>query len=205
MPPIPTAITSNSTNVIWKPASWVERFRWEDAFNQIAPVEVEIGAGKGAFLTWAALTQPNLNFLGVERRLDRLRKIEKKIKRFALSNVRLLRLEAGYLVGKLIPDVSVSAYHIYFPDPWPKRRHQNNRLIQPVFVSDLYRTLQPGGAVNVATDSADYFDQIQKSFGRSGLFVEHPPASWPEEARTEFEREFLAAGMPIHRCRWIRL
>jgi tRNA (guanine-N7-)-methyltransferase len=189
--------------VIFKPSSWVDPIAWNDVFATAGPVEVEIGAGKGTFLLWAAQDRSGSNFLGVERRLDRLRKIDRKARRLNLRNVRVLRLEAGYLVGKLIPDRSVDVYHILFPDPWPKRRHANNRLIQPSFVKEMHRTLRPGGAVNLATDSADYFGQMQRVMGESGLYTVTKTEELPEEARTDFERDFIAAGKPIYRCRYL--
>ena len=98
----------------------------------------------------------------------------------------------------------MSAYHIYFPDPWPKRRHHRRRLFSPAFVGDLRRTLQPGGAVNVTTDQDDYFQEMTALMQEPGFFVAEPPLSLPDEARTEFECEFLAAGQPVFRGRWKR-
>ena len=167
------------------------------------PIEIDVGCGKGGFLLWAAGAQPATNFLGVERQLIRLRKVAKKIQDRQLTNARLLRVEAGYLVGKLIPAQSVSAYHIFFPDPWPKRRHQARRLFQPAFVLELHRTLRPGGAVNVATDDLDYFAQMQKVMGGSGRFRETAATVLPIEAQTEFEKIFLAKGRSIGRAKFL--
>jgi tRNA (guanine-N7-)-methyltransferase len=175
---------------------------WKDVFEVERPIEVEIGAGKGTFLAWAAHARPGANFLGVERRLDRLRKIDRKIKRAGLHNVKLLRIEAGYLVTKLFPSASVDVYHILFPDPWPKRRHAGNRLIQDPFVRELARTLRRGGVVNLATDSADYFAQMERVMNGSGLFDAETPEQLPVDAQTDFERDFIAAGKPIYRCRY---
>jgi tRNA (guanine-N7-)-methyltransferase len=187
---------------IYKPSNWIDPFDWRDVFGRDGPVEVDIGAGKGAFLTWAAQSRPYHNFLGVERRLDRVRTMDRKIKRLGLENVRLMRLEAGYLVGKLIPTGSVLAYHIYFPDPWPKRRHQMKRLIQPGFVLDLHRTLCAQGAVNVATDSPEYFRQMRETLDGSSRFDAESADPLPETAQTDFERVFLSEGKAIHRMRF---
>jgi tRNA (guanine-N7-)-methyltransferase len=188
---------------LFRPASWIDPIDWKDVFGRSGPIEVEIGAGKGTFLAWAARTRPESNFLGVERRLDRLRKIESKIRRDRLGNVRLLRLEAGYLVSKLFPSDSVDVYHILFPDPWPKRRHAGNRLIQLPFVAELHRTLRSGGVVNLATDSEDYAAQMKRVMGESGKFEETAPEQLPVEARTDFEQEFIADGKPIYRYRYL--
>ena len=122
--------------------------------------------------------------------------------RAGVENVRLIRVEATYLVSKLIPDNSVSAYHILFPDPWPKRRHRSRRLIGGSFLVEVYRTLTVDGLVNCATDHEEYFEWIQHEFQQSGQFTEQEPTLLPQEAWTDFEREFIAAGKKVHRCRW---
>lgn len=186
------------------PPNWLDPLDWQHVFRRPGPVEIEIGCGKGTFLVWAAAQQPDRNFLGIERLLDRLRKADRKARRLGLTNIRLLRLEASYVVAKLIPTGSVAAYHILFPDPWPKRRHAAKRLFQPAFVADLHRTLSPGGAVHFATDSADYFAEVRQVMTGRGEFMETAPPVLPEEARTDFEREFLAAGKSIYRTQLIR-
>ena len=189
---------------IYKPDNWLDPLDWRAVFaDATRPIEIDVGCGKGGFLLWAAGTKPLTNFLGIERQLLRLRKVEKKILSRSLTNVRLLRIEAGYFVSQLIPSGSVTAYHIFFPDPWPKRRHQANRLFQPTFVTNLYRTLKPDGMVNVATDDLDYFAQIQKVMRASGLFRELPATTLPMEAQTEFEKIFLAKNKPIGRARFL--
>jgi tRNA (guanine-N7-)-methyltransferase len=190
--------------VVFKPIDWFAPLKWEDTFALAQPVEIDVGCGKGAFLLWAARTRPQSNFLGIERQFVRLRKVDKKIQRLGLDNVRLIRVEAGYLIGKLVPANSVTVYHIYFPDPWPKRRHAAHRLFQPEFVANLHRTLRQGGALNVATDDSNYFLQIQSLMKRACQFAEVAPEQLPEEAMTEFERVFRQKGQPIFRSRYIR-
>ena len=192
-----------AATAIFKPADWFALLDWREVFATPQPLEIELGCGKGAFLAWAAQTRPHHNFLGVERQLVRLRRVDKKAHRFGLANVRLLRVEANYFVTKLVPDHSVAGYHIYFPDPWPKRRHHDRRLINPVFVMELHRTLGPGGAVNVATDDADYFAAMQATFAQSGKFSATAPEALPAAAQTEFEKIFLAQGQPIWRSRYV--
>lgn len=186
---------------IYKPANWLDPLDWRQVFGNDHPVEIDLGCGKGGFLVWAAQTRPAHNFLGVERQLVRQRVVDRKTQRAGLTNARLLRVEAGYFVGKLIPDHSIAAYHILFPDPWPKRRHAKNRLFQPVFVAELSRTLGQGGVVNVATDDADYFVQIRKAMAER--FAETQPEILPAEAMTEFEKVFVAQGKPIGRAKFV--
>jgi tRNA (guanine-N7-)-methyltransferase len=202
---------------IYRPTNWLDPFDWSDIFADASrPLEIDIGCGKGDFLVWAAQAQPTHNFLGVERQLIRVRKVDKKVLRAGLTNVRMVRIEAGYFVSKLVPDHSVAVYHINFPDPWPKRRHARHRLFQHDFVEQLHRTLvgpvttrgaasgdatHRTGAVNVATDDLDYFLQIRRVMAER--FTEMPNESLPVEAQTEFERIFLAAGRPICRARFV--
>ena len=195
-------MTDPSPSVIYKPASYLDPLDWRDVFGRVAPLEIDVGCGKGNFLAWAAGTKPEHNFLGVDRQLVRLRKVEKKIHRAGLTNVRLLRLEFSYLIERLIPEGSVAAYYVFFPDPWPKRRHASNRLFQQKFVEQLRRTLGERGVVNVATDNAPYFEQIVALMNNSPHFTGEPPEQLPEEAQTEFEKIFLAKGDAIHRARW---
>ena len=163
---------------------------------------------------WSAQAYPGTNFVGVDRLLRRLRRIDRKIQRLVtcappheqlgLQNVRLVRAEASYFVTYLVPKASVSAYHIYFPDPWPKRRHHQRRLVSGPFLQDLNRTLERGGEVNCATDHDEYFRWIQAEFGRTNGFMEASPHVLPEETQTDFEREFLLAGKQIYRCCWVK-
>jgi len=121
--PIPQA------NLLFKPVSYIQRLELKEVFTTSKPLEVELGAGDGSFLAqWAAL-HPERNFLGVERLLGRLRKINRKAVRLGLTNVRLMRIEAAYFLEYMLPSNSVSALHIYFPDPWPKRKQRKHRLI----------------------------------------------------------------------------
>jgi tRNA (guanine-N7-)-methyltransferase len=191
-------------SVIYKAASWFELLDWRAVFERDQPIEIDLGCGKGSFLLWAANMRRDRNFLGVERLLRRLRRVDRKAVRSRLNNVRLIRLEAAYLVTKLVPDGSVSDYHVLFPDPWPKRRHQARRLISPDFVTELHRTMTLGGTVNCATDHLEYFEWIQRAFQTSGRFAETEPVALPPEARTDFEKEFVAAGKQVYRCQWLK-
>ena len=191
-------------SVIYQLANWLDPLDWRAVFDRDQPIEIDLGCGKGSFLLWAAGAHPQRNFLGVDRLLRRLRRVDRKAVRGRLNNVRLVRLEAAYLVSKLVPDGSVSTYHVLFPDPWPKRRHHERRLISAGFLASVHRTLVPGGAVNCATDHAEYFEWIQRAFEKSEQFGQAEPINLPLEAQTDFEKEFVAAGKPVHRCRWLK-
>jgi tRNA (guanine-N7-)-methyltransferase len=172
-----------------------ERLRLEEIFPARQNLEVELGAGDGSFLVAYARTHPELNIIGVERLLGRLRKIDRKAHRAGLTNVRLLRLEAAYLVQYLLPPESVSAFHIYFPDPWPKRRHWKNRLVNDSFVEILRGALAIGGLVHLRTDDPPYFEQMLEVFGRNKNFEKIETAPELLAIETDFERGFKQRGV----------
>ena len=101
---------------IYRPTNWLDPMVLSQIFAESSqPLEVDVGCGKGAFLVWAGQTRPASNFLGIDRQLARLSRVDRKVLRAGLTNVRLIRVEASYCIGKLLPTGSVSAYHIYFP------------------------------------------------------------------------------------------
>jgi tRNA (guanine-N7-)-methyltransferase len=156
--------------ILFRPASYLERIDVAGLFPVVQPLEIELGAGDGSFiLAWATLNSDK-NFIAVERLLGRLRKIEKRGSRGGLQNLRGLRIEISYFVGWLVPPRSVSAFHIYFPDPWPKKKHRRHRLIQAPFVEAMSRALAPGGVVYLRTDDMDYFQQMLEVFAANPVF-----------------------------------
>jgi len=189
-------------SLIFRPDDYFALMDWRAVFAPGRPIEIDLGCGTGSFLLWAAQTHPQRNFFGVERLRRRLQRADRKALRQKLENVRLMRIEATYLIGKLIPDSSVSTYHVLFPDPWPKRRHHSRRLICAPVLEEMHRTLTADGLINCATDHEEYFTWIQREFQKSGQFVEKEVEVLPPEAWTDFERDFIAAGKRVYRCRW---
>ncbi|HMC27102.1 MAG TPA: tRNA (guanosine(46)-N7)-methyltransferase TrmB [Verrucomicrobiae bacterium] len=182
-------------NLVSQPLSYIERLDLNQLFTPGKPLEVELGAGDGSFLVqWAALN-PDRNFLGVERLLGRLRKINRKAARLQLKNVRLLRIEAAYFLEYMLPPASVSALHVYFPDPWPKRKQQKNRLINAPFVQAAAKALVPGGLIYLRTDDPDYFQQMQSVFAAHRSFQASKTPAELQRIITDFERGFRARGV----------
>lgn len=130
-------------------------------FGRKGPVHLEVGSGKAAFLLNQALRYPNANFLGIERANRYYRFAVDRIGRWGLTNVRIIRTDAAILLQNHISDGSVDCFHIYFPDPWPKKRHHKRRFFNTANLENLIRCLKPAGKIQIATDHAEYFRQIQ--------------------------------------------
>jgi tRNA (guanine-N7-)-methyltransferase len=197
--------TTPEGTLIHKPASYVQKLDWSALFGRAQPIEVELGSGDGSFLATYAKSHPERNFLGVERLLGRLRKLNRKGLRAGLTNLALLRLEASYVIEFMIPFESVDALHIYFPDPWPKRKHRKNRLINERFTEIAAKTLKVGGVIYLRTDDLDYFEQMTRVFGASAQFAR---VETPEELAsvvTDFERGFHSRGVATNRAAFRRL
>ena len=174
--------------------SITDPLRWEKLFSVQQPAELEIGCGDGGFLLEWASRHPEKNFLGVERLLGRLRKLSKKGRRAGLTNLRLLRIEARYLIQYLLPKNSFEAIHIYFPDPWPKDKHRRHRLIDADFPALAARILAPHGVLHLRTDDPSYFEQIQNSFALAADFTPEETPGDLAALTTEFERQWNAEG-----------
>jgi tRNA (guanine-N7-)-methyltransferase len=174
----------------------LQRMDFHSLFGKDRPVEIELGSGDGSFLVNYAARHPERSFLGVERLLGRLRKVERKGRRMGLENVRGLRLEAAYLVEWMLPEASVEAIHVYFPDPWPKRRHWRRRLVNHSFAAVAWKALSPGGTLFLRTDHSGYFQQMLQVMEACPSYrrVEEPLDLL--EVTTDFERNFNAKGIP---------
>jgi len=173
-------------------------------FPKPQPLEVELGCGDASLTVAYAALHPERNFLGVERLLGRLVKLDKKGRRLGLTNLRGLRIESAYLLEWLLPPQSVSVLHVYFPDPWPKKKHRRHRLINERFPALAHQVLQPLGKVFLRTDDADYFGQMGEVFAADKRFQ---PSNTPAElaaVMTDFEKDFNAAGIPTLRAAYQR-
>lgn len=181
------------------PEDWLHPVDFAAFFPGAGPVEIDLGCGKGRFLLARANAHPEIRFLGIDRMLKRIRKIDLKAQRRRLTNVRLMRIEGYYAVSYLIPANSIRTYYIFFPDPWPKKRHHEHRLFNPRFVDSLHRTLEPGGVAHVATDHLPYFEEIADIMRADRRFTEVPPLVPAPEERTDFEL-WYHDKTPIGRC-----
>ncbi len=183
---------------------------WAGVFGEPGRVEIEIGIGKGRFLLAAAAEHPDVWYLGVEWANQYLRVAERRAARRGLENVRFVRVDARELVTRAIADASIGAYYVFYPDPWPKKRHHKRRFLQPATAEHLARTLQPRGGLHVATDHAGYWETIEPLFDQHPGFerlAEFGGESFPlppDRPLTNFEEKYLAQGRARFRGSWLR-
>ena len=194
---LPTPDTDTPKTCIIQQAHLTDLPAFHEAFDPARPVEVDIGCGKGRFLLARATANPGIQFLGIERLLPRVRKIDRKVQRAGLDNVRIIRLEAAYTLQYFIPEHSVQRFYVLFPDPWPKRRHHKRRLFDEAFRTLLWTRLVPGGEVQVATDHLDYFAEMQNQLDADPRFESVPAMERAPEEQTDFELIFRGKGFPI--------
>jgi len=176
---------------------------FEQVFGRHAPVHIEIGSGTGSFLVNQAKLLPRLNFLGVERARKYYRYAVDRIGRWNLTNVRLIRTDAAQFITNLVPDSSIECFHIYFPDPWPKKRHHKRRLLTPKNLEQILRCLTLKGTIRVATDHDDYFEYIEKLLTTQNnslkkiKFLPSAASDTGEWVGTNFERKYRKENKPI--------
>src|SRR5262245_7905975 len=186
-------------------ASDQEPVNWAGIFGNERPVEIEVGCGKGLFILNAAQNCANVNFFGIE--------IVRKYQLYAatriairkLTNVRMACADARQFMRDRVPPASVQAIHVYYPDPWWKKRHHKRRVFTPEFVDSCVRALRPGGLFHLATDVEEYFAVMKDLCGRRAELFERPPpvpttADHDMDYLTNFERKARRQGQPVFRA-----
>ncbi len=183
--------------------------RWFD--DPSRPFEIEIGSGKGTFLVQQAELEPETNFLGIEWAREFWAYAADRIRRRGLHNVRMLHGDATEFLRWRVPDGIARVIHLYFSDPWPKKRHHKRRVVQDRFLEDARRILEPAGELRIVTDHDDYWAWMQEHFDRWAPLPPSPPGPFtranfatPNSARpgetvgTNFERKYAREGRPFH-------
>jgi tRNA (guanine-N7-)-methyltransferase len=160
------------------PLHWEPPFDWAALFGREGPVEVELGCGKGMFLKESARLFPEVNYLGVERAGRYFRTAVARLTRSGAAHVRLIRADGLDVLARWVPPASLRRLHIYFPDPWPKKRHHKRRLFRPALLELTLRALAPGGELRLATDHAAYAAVIRELLAGEPRFT---PLPWEPE------------------------
>ena len=186
----------------WGIAFADRRLELDAAFGRCAPRVLDIGFGDGEALLTSAANNPGVDYLGVEVHAPGIGHLLVLLERAALTNVRIIDRDVVDVIGQMLGPASFDAVNVFFPDPWPKKRHHKRRLIGPDFVATLARLLKPRGLLHVATDWADYAQQIRVTLGESRDFASVPPEEWaanPLALRppTKFERRGRRLGHEV--------
>ena len=182
---------------------------WRTVFRNDHPVELEVGFGKGLFLLTAAQARPDVNFAGVEIERKYQLFTATRLARRGLHNVRVACADVRWFLPRCVATDSLDSVHVYFPDPWWKKRHHKRRVFTAEFVRECTRVLKPGGQFHAATDVEDYARVMSDLLRQEAGLRELPPpiARQPEhdlDYLTNFERKFRKQGKPIYRSSWER-
>jgi tRNA (guanine-N7-)-methyltransferase len=171
-------------------------------FGNTHPVVLEIGSGKGRFLLATAMERPDVNVLGIEKSLHYHRFIRDRFLKRDLRNIRLINHDAFVVLQKMLPDASIAEVHIYFPDPWPKKRERKRRIIRPEVLAELRRVLIEGGSGIYVTDHEEYFESaaplVEAAFPRTERRIPGPD----DPPRTNYEAKYREEGRAIFEIRF---
>ena len=175
---------------------------WEALFGRGAPHVIEIGFGNGDTLVAQAAENPDSDFIGIEVHEPGIGHCLIRLREAGITNLRIVAHDAVEVLGRQIPGDSVDRINLYFPDPWPKKRHHKRRIVQPPFLELCWTALRTGGALHIATDWANYAEHIDEVVGDSARFElderrEHAGDAPLERPQTKFEQRGLKLGHRI--------
>jgi len=166
----------------------------KDAFGRKAPLVLEIGSGMGEATAAVARDHPEADFIAVEVHAPGVGSLLRRIEEGGLTNLRVIRHDAVEVLEHMIPDGALAAIHLFFPDPWPKKRHHKRRLVQPAFAALAARKLAPGGVLHAATDWPEYADEIAAVFS---AVLERAERGFARRPGTKFEARGVRLGHPV--------
>jgi tRNA (guanine-N7-)-methyltransferase len=179
--------------------------KWNEIFGTQALLHIELGTGKGQFISETASLNPGIHYVGIEAQMGVLYYAAKKVAERELTNIRLMVLDAGQ-VTEAFAAGEVDRLYINFCDPWPKKRHAKRRLTHVRFLDKYRQIIKPGGALFFKTDNKDLFDFSLEQFAECGLIAGkitydlHNSPYAQDNIMTEYERKFSEKGVKINRC-----
>lgn len=195
------ALASHPEMVIQNPEQW--KGRWQERFGNDNPIHIEIGSGKGQFVSGMATKNPNINYIGIEIQESVLVVALEKALAADVPNLQLLHVNGGQ-VTDYFEKGEVNQIYLNFSDPWPKKRHAKRRLTHESFLVGYEQVLPPFGELHFKTDNRGLFEYSLASFSQFGLILKQVwldlhKVDFPENVMTEYEEKFSAKGHPIYR------
>jgi tRNA (guanine-N7-)-methyltransferase len=174
---------------------------FEAAFGRKAPVVLEIGCGMGDTTAKIAASMPQMDFIGIEVHGPGVGNLCKLIEEQGLTNLRVMQHDATEVVRDMLPEGSLAGVHVFFPDPWPKKRHHKRRILQPAFVGELAKRLAPGGYLHCATDWEEYAQHMLEVLSAEPL-LENSAADYAAKPKYRPLTKFEARGLRLGHGVW---
>jgi tRNA (guanine-N7-)-methyltransferase len=181
--------------------SGLQKVDLRELFGNDRPVVLEIGSGKGRFLIASATERPDANLIGIEKSLHYYRVIDERVAKRGLTNVRLFNHDAFVVLHDVLPDESIDEIHIYFPDPWPRKRYQKRRIIREEALHEMRRVMKSGASGVYVTDHRDYFEVAAPLI--AAVFRSETRVPGPDDPpRTNYEAKYRQQGRAIFEVRF---
>lgn len=187
--------------VVQDPENW--RGRWQERFENDQPIHVEIGSGKGRFVTEMAKAHPDINYIGIEIQISVISLALDRVIEVDVPNLQIMRVDGGDLTN-FFADHEIAQIYLNFSDPWPKKRHEKRRLTSKRFLDTYRQILRPQGEIHFKTDNRGLFEYSLSSFSKYGMVLEQVwldlhESDFEGNILTEYEEKFSAKGHPIYR------
>lgn len=187
--------------VVQDPENW--RGRWQKRFGNDQPIHVEIGSGKGRFVTEMAKAHPDINYIGIEIQISVISLALDRVIEADVPNLQIMRVDGGDLTN-FFADHEIAQIYLNFSDPWPKKRHEKRRLTSKRFLDTYRQILRPQGEIHFKTDNRGLFEYSLSSFSKYGMVLEQVwldlhKSDFEGNILTEYEEKFSAKGHPIYR------